>query len=96
MLNQRVQHVEREKAGLIDPTDAQRRRPLKEHVQDFERYLNHKGITPKQVGETLSKLKKIIADRKWRLIADITAGSVIEYWDGCATKGSVPKPTTTI
>jgi integrase len=79
MLNKLVKQVEREKAGLVDPTDAQRRRPLKEHLKEFENYLNHRGITSKHIMETTAKLKKIVADRKWVFIADITASSVLEY-----------------
>lgn len=41
MLNQIVQRVEREKAGLVDPTEEERRRPLVEHVADFQRSLVH-------------------------------------------------------
>ena len=79
MLNNLVKQVEREKAGLVDPTDAQRRRPLKEHLREFENYLNHRGVTSKHVMETMAKLKKIAADRKWTFIADVTAPSALEY-----------------
>ena len=39
MLTQIVQRVDREKAGLIDPTEDQRKRPLAEHLREFEGYL---------------------------------------------------------
>jgi len=79
MLNQIVQRVEREKAGLVDPTEEERRRPLAEHVADFQRYLLHRGVTPKQVQETLRMLQKMIDHRKWRLIGDITAAGALEF-----------------
>ena len=79
MLNSSVKQIEREKAGLVDPTDAERKRLLKEHLREFENYLNHRGITPKHVGETISKLTKVVANRKWTLIADITAASALTY-----------------
>jgi len=79
MLNEIVVRVEREKAGLVDPTDEQRKRPLTEHVREFTAYLGNRGITAKQAGETISKLKKMAADRKWKFIADITAGSTLEF-----------------
>ena len=49
MLNQIVQRVEREKAGLVDPTDEQRKRPLNEHVREFESDLRNRGVTDKQM-----------------------------------------------
>jgi integrase/recombinase XerD len=79
MLNKIVKQIEREKAGLVDPTDAQRCRPLKEHFQEFEKYLNHRGVTAKHASETMSKLKKIVADRKWTFVVDITAASVLDH-----------------
>ena len=79
MLNKLVKKAEYEKAGLVDPTDDQRRRPLKDHLKEFENYLNHRDATAKHVTETISKLNKITADRKWAFIADITAASLLEY-----------------
>ena len=49
MLNERVRRVDREKAGLIDPTDEQRKRPLAQHLAEFKKYLKNKGVTPKQI-----------------------------------------------
>src|SRR5262245_6595860 len=51
MLNKIVQNVEREKAGLVDPTDEQRKRPLANHLAEFKSYLENKGVTPKQTYE---------------------------------------------
>jgi len=79
MLNGIVKRVEREKAGLIDPTDAERKRPLAQHVKEFEQYLENKGVGVKQVKEKISQLKKIAAGCKWKLIADVTPGSVLHF-----------------
>lgn len=79
MLNQIVQRGEREKAGLVDPTEEQRRRPLTDHLREFESYLRNRGVTPKQVQETLRTLQRLIEHRKWRLIGDITASSALEF-----------------
>jgi integrase/recombinase XerD len=79
MLDKIVRQVEREKAGLVDPTDAQRKRPLAEHIREYEAYLANKAVTEKQKKETISKLKKMAAARRWKFIADITAGSTLEY-----------------
>ena len=79
MLDKIVKQVEREKAGLVDPTDEQRKRPLKEHIREYEAFLDNKGITEKQKKETISKLNKITAARRWKFIADINAGSTLEF-----------------
>jgi hypothetical protein len=79
MLDKIVKQVEREKAGLVDPTDEQRKRPLKEHIREYEAFLDNKGITEKQKKETISKLNKIAAARRWKFIADINAGSTLEF-----------------
>jgi hypothetical protein len=49
MLNQLVKQVDREKAGLVDPTEQQRKRPLAAHVDEFEAYLHNKGVGARQV-----------------------------------------------
>jgi integrase len=79
MLDRIVKRIEREKAGLVDPTDEQRKRPLIEHIREYEAYLRNKGVTEKQQKETISKLKKMAASRRWKFIADITAGSTLEF-----------------
>ena len=87
MLNTIVRNAEREKAGLVDPTDAQRKRPLAEHVAEFECYLVNKGVTPKQVYSAVSQLRKIVAACEWRMIADINESSLLEFLGGLRQKG---------
>lgn len=64
MLNKLVKRVEREKAGLVDPTEEQRKRPLSAHVAEFRTYRENKNLTVKQIKETHSQLQKIVADCK--------------------------------
>ena len=79
MLNQIVQRVEREKAGLVDPTEEQRKRLLTDHLKEFESYLRNKGVGQRQYVESVAKLRKLVATRKWLRIGDITAGGVLEF-----------------
>ena len=79
MLNQIVQRVEREKAGLVDPTEEQRKRPLTDHLREFEAYLRHRGVSDKQVAEKRSQLGKLVAEAKWHWIGDISAGGTVEF-----------------
>jgi integrase len=79
MLSKLVQKVERECAGLTDPTDEQRKRPLFKHISEFQSYLTNKGVTPKQVMETIHKLQRMIDDRRWKYLGDITANGTLEF-----------------
>jgi integrase len=79
MLNKIVQKVERERAGLTDPTDEQRKRPLFQHVSEFKRSLTNKGVTPKQVWETIQKLQRMIDAGRWKFLGDVTAHSALEF-----------------
>jgi len=87
MLNELVRNVERIKAGLVDPTDEQRKRPLSEHLKDFKHYLMNKGITTKQVTETTERIQKIVDSRKLKLISDVATGAVIEFLSELRQKG---------
>ena len=86
MLNEIVVRVEREKAGLVDPTEDQRKRPLSEHLAEFEKHLGNKGSTEKYVAESMRMLKAIVKDRKWNVIADISASGVTDFLCGLRRK----------
>lgn len=79
MLNQLVRQVEREKAGLVDPTDSERKRPILDHVSAYRDYQENRGISEKQFTEINRQLLKIVSDCKWRTGADITAGSLLDF-----------------
>jgi integrase/recombinase XerD len=79
MLNELVRKIEREKAGLTEPCDEQRKRPLADHLREFKAYLENKGVTAKQVKESTTRLKKLFDDRKWKLIAEIAASGALEF-----------------
>lgn len=79
MLNDKVRRVERERAGLIDPTDEQRKRPLAQHLTEFKRYLQNKGVTAKQVYTATSQTQSIVDANKWKLVGDISASETLEF-----------------
>jgi len=87
MLNELVRNVEREKAGLLDPTTEQRQRPLKDHLAEFKRYLENRGVTPKQLKESTRQVEKMIAGCKWKLIGQITADSALHFLGGLRRQG---------
>lgn len=77
MLNKLVRNVERTLAGLIDPTDEQRKRPLVEHLAEFRKYLENKGVTLPQVQGAIMQIGRIIASRQWKFISDISASGAL-------------------
>lgn len=87
MLNELVRKVEREKAGLIDPTDDQRKRPLSEHQADFTSYLKNKGVSEKQVHPVTTQLQRLIDANKWTRIGDLSAGGTLEFLGGLRQDG---------
>jgi site-specific recombinase XerD len=90
MLNDLVKQVEREKAGLVDPTDRERKRPLAEHIADFRRFKENRDVGAKQISEILRQLERIVKECTWRTIADLTARSLLNFL------GDLRKPTTEI
>jgi len=50
-----VKRARREAAGDIDPFEDHRKRPLVEHVEEFENGLLAKGVTEKQAGQALRR-----------------------------------------
>lgn len=79
MLSKIVRDVERAKAGLIDPTDAQRKRPLEEHTAEFKRYLENRAVTMKQIQISTMQIERIVEARKWKFIGDIVASGVLDF-----------------
>jgi len=78
MLHDIVRQVEREMAGIADPFEKHRKRPLKEHIADWKAYLLNKGNTEKHVGEVVFKVKRIADACGWKMMGDLSAGEVIQ------------------
>ena len=64
------------RAGLADPFDAHRKRPLREHVVDFEKSLEHKGNTAEHCRLVANRARRVIDDCRFRRIADLSASRV--------------------
>src|SRR5215831_19521803 len=76
MLNELVKKVERRIAGLVDRFDEHRKRPLGEHLADFDRYLQSKGISAEQIKLVASRSRRIIDACNAAFIGDISASRV--------------------
>ncbi|MCR4411312.1 MAG: tyrosine-type recombinase/integrase [Thermoguttaceae bacterium] len=87
MLTRITRQVEREKAGLVDPTEEQRKRPLAEHLHEFESYLRNRGVALRGLRETMRMLRRIATESQWRWIADISASAALEFLGGLRRNG---------
>ena len=79
MLDDILQRVEREKAGMFDPAEEHMLKPIREHLDAFRSYIVSKGGTSKNVDDTMVRVNKIVAVADWQRIADILAGDVTKY-----------------
>ena len=57
----------------------QARRPLSEHLTDFEKALQATGSTPKHVSLVLARARKVVDGAGFKRWADISASRVMEY-----------------
>ena len=79
MLNELVVKVERRKAGKLDPFEEHAKRPIGEHVDDFEAHLRNKQNTAKHVQEVSTHVRKFVAGCKWSFLRDVSASDVQQY-----------------
>jgi site-specific recombinase XerC len=61
LLGQLVERLERGEAGLEDSYSRARRRPLAEHLDDWEREMGSSGTSAKQVRQTAARCRTILA-----------------------------------
>lgn len=79
MLKELLRKAELEQAGLVDPYEEHRKRPLKQHVADFRSHLQNKGVTPKQVLTVINQLQCMIDANRWKLISDVSANDALNF-----------------
>ena len=76
MLADIVDQVEREKAGIIDPTAVEMKRPIAQHIADFEKHQKSKNNSPNYVSEIVKKVKRFVAQCRWRNVSQIKVSDV--------------------
>jgi integrase/recombinase XerD len=87
MLDELVKKVERRVAGLTDPFEENRQRPLSQHVDDFVAYLKNKGSTKDYVNSTEQRIKAIVKDCKFVRMDQISASRVQAFLSDLRSKG---------
>lgn len=79
MLNDWVRRVEREKAGLIDPTDEHRKRPLSQHVNDYRQHLKSKSNEPRYINMAIGRIDALLAGCRFKNLAHIQPTAVANW-----------------
>jgi hypothetical protein len=79
MLSERIKKAELAKAGVVDPHESQRRRPLTEHLADFEASLPARGDTLKQTQQVVARAAKILSGCGFDFTSDLSASRVLEF-----------------
>ncbi len=76
MLTAMKQRAKRIARGDIDPFEDHRLRPLAEHVEEFETFLESKGNTSAHVALTVQRINAAFDGCKFKKLADLNAGRV--------------------
>ena len=76
MLNELVRKAEREMAGLVEPFEEQRKRPLREHLTDYEKCLRDRGSTKNYVNTTVQRVRDILTGCRFIYVGDVSASRV--------------------
>ncbi len=79
MLGELVKRAKREAAGDIDPFEDHRKRPLAEHLNDFEAALIAKAVTDHQSNQVVARCRKIIAGCGFKKLTDLSPSAVANY-----------------
>ncbi len=68
--------VDRRRNGEIDPYEEHRRRPITDHLRDFEQFLRSKGGSEKHVSQVVKRATDVMTDCGFVLLADLRPGAV--------------------
>lgn len=79
MLAELVRTVELGKAGLIDPFETHRKRPLREHLTDFRQHLETKGNSESYVDLTVSRVTAALTGAGFKVLGDLNADKVANW-----------------
>ena len=71
--------TELEQVGIVDIYAEHRKRPLLEHLEDFEQSLTAKGNTTRHIKQTINSVKQIMENCQFLLWSDIQASTVQRY-----------------
>jgi hypothetical protein len=74
-------------AGLLDPYEDHRGRPLADHLADYGRHLAAKNDTPKHIKLTVNRIQAALDGCQFRKIGDLSASRLAEWLAHCRRGG---------
>jgi excisionase family DNA binding protein len=90
MLNALVRKAELGKVGIVDPFEEHSRRPLREHLADFEASLKADSVSAKQVRQVVTRARRVIDGCKFAFIAELSASCVQQFLADLRTRKALP------
>ena len=75
-----VTYAGKVRSGMVDEhLDERRKRPLAEHLADYQRHMEAKANCPEHVQKTVAKCQAILGGCGFVLHSDLNADAVVEY-----------------
>jgi integrase len=87
-LNSLVRQAERRAAGIVDRFEEHRRRPIGQHLADFERHLEDKKVSPEQVKLVVMRARRIVDGCKAALVGDLSPSKVTAFLADLRAQGT--------
>ena len=75
-LNELVQQVEREKAGLADSIEVEMKKPITVHLELYHQHLIAKNDSPRHIREVMRRIKRVLEDRQIKTAMQLKAVEV--------------------
>ena len=85
--------IELAKAGVVDRYKEHRKRPLKQHLEDFQQSLLAKGNTDKNAKQVTSRVSRVIKGCRFTYWSDISPSKVQRYLADLRNNGSISAQT---
>src|SRR5262245_8408997 len=87
LLAELVRKAELGRAGIGDPFEEHRKRPLSEHLADFRRELEARGNAPRYTDLVVSRLQDLLRDCGFCFTSDFSASRVMDWLAGLRLQG---------
>lgn len=79
MLAKLITDAKMRSLGLGDPFEAHRRRPLIDHLEDFERALHARAATKKHARQTAKRVRELIEGCRFLFLADVQPSRAADW-----------------
>ena len=92
MLNELEVTARQAARGMVSSYEKHHKRPLVEHLADFEQAMNSRGSTTKQVAQVVGRARKVIDGCGFVFIVDLSASAVDVFLGDLRTEGAAAPP----